>query len=242
MRKLIILSLLFLICAFYFGCKKNQDAIVPQNLSGAQQELITNARKYFENNVGNSTNTESKTLDGLSGNNQGYINPVKSLIKNAVWSKASILKISIGNIVVVPIQFNDSLYARPSYTDSSTRLSINNLSKLIIYTDSSKQFHAEVVSSFPDKDYINNPKQNFSGVAFVQDWQGNFLKGYQYVKGQTLQLSLNDSSNAIKISANAAPNELAPPSDMPCTAIDWYSCSGTEENPYEYCTYYTQNI
>jgi hypothetical protein len=233
MKKFLILfTLLIIICIVYIECKKDQNSSANKNLSSAQQQLIANAKTYFENNV-QSKGNNGRALSDVINSNSGQLDPIQSLIKNAVWSKAQTIQLSIGEIVVVPIQFNDSLYTRPNSTDSNTRLPLSNLSKLIVYTDSSDQTHAEVVTAFPDSNFVNNSNKQFSGIAYIQDWQGNFLRAYHYIKGKIKKLKLNNGSKNKNISTNAL---MAPDPDDGCTQNDYYNCELTEDGPSN-CTY-----
>ncbi len=186
--------------------KKIKTSAANKNITTEEQQLIANAKTYFENNV-HGTNV-GKQLSDVTDTLPGQFNPVKSLLKNADWDDAYTIKLSIGKIVVVPIQFKDSLYLRVDNNDNATQLPINNLSKLIVYTDSAKQIHAEVVTGFPDTSFINNPSGTFTGIALVQDWQGNFLRGYSYENGQIRTLTQKGTFKPQTISTDAviAPN------------------------------------
>jgi hypothetical protein len=234
MKKILSLStFIIIICTIYLACKKDESIAAQKSLaSNDEQQLIANAKTYFENNVQNVGNN-SKALNDVVNSNSGQLNPIQSLIKNAVWNEAQTIQLSIGEIVVVPIQFNDSIYARPNSTGSNTRLSISKLSKLIVYTDSSNQTHAEVITAFPDSDFIKTSKKQFSGIAYVQDWEGNFLKAYHYINGKIKKLKLSNESKNKNISTDAL---MAPDPDDGCTQNDYYNCELTEDGPSN-CTY-----
>jgi hypothetical protein len=199
MKKILNLSvLLFIICAFYWACKKDQTAAANKNLPTEEQQLIANAKTYFENNV-QYTNS-GKSLAELTNEEKQNLNIVKSLTKNVVWDKAYTQKLSIGEVVVAPITFADNLFIQPAGTDNATRLSINKLMKLIVYTDSAKQMHAEVITAQPNENFINNSTKEFSGIAVVQDWSGNLLSKYQYQKGNAINItSPQTSANRIAV-------------------------------------------
>jgi hypothetical protein len=142
----------------------------------------------------------------------------------------------------VPIQFSDSLYANSNLADTSSRISINKISKLILFNDSTGNYHAEVVSGFPDTTFIKKKANNFSGVAYVQDWQGNFLRAYRFRDSQVFSLApqvdllvqKKETTESLRGTDYMEPD---------CTEIDWYSCTGTEDDPYQYCRYdFTQDL
>lgn len=193
MKKILNLPILFIfISTLNWECQKNQNTPSQGNFV-YQQELINNAKTYFEDSV-QATN-QGISLNDFTNIDSENFDAIKLLKKDVLWNHAYTVKISIGDVVVVPLQFKDSLYAKPENADSSANLPIDKLSKLIVYSDATKNLHAQVVSFFPDENFIKNPKSYFSGVAFIQDWQGDYLKSYSYKDGQIKPLSFNNKSN-----------------------------------------------
>ena len=244
MKKIVTLSvLLFAICTFYWACKKDQTSAANKNLTTEEQQLITNAKTYFENTVKIKAGNDKALADTIPAGGAQF-NAVKSLIKNAVWSDAYVQTISIGKIVVVPIHFSSSLYIYTNYTDSTVRLPINKLSKLIVYTDSLKQLHAEVVTEFPDDNFIKNSTSSFSGIALVQDWQGNYLHGYQYSASGIKKLAFSSAANAGDKTTNSAVAPDVKPAPPTETCYESYvtTCVSTADNSQKYCTTTTQEL
>ena len=88
MKKIFNLSvLLFIICTFYWACKKDQNAAANKNSPTEEQQLIANAKTYFEDSV-----------DISIDSNLSSPNPRKNA-KAAQWDSASIVQLSIGKTV-----------------------------------------------------------------------------------------------------------------------------------------------
>ena len=244
MKKLFNLTVIgIFVSVIYWACKKDSNNSSGNNLTSAQQQLIANAKTYFENNVRLKVGND-KACNRYHTAGGAQFNAVKSLIKNAVWSAAYVQTISIGKIVVVPIHFSSSLYVYTNYTDSTLRLPINKLSRLIVYSDSLKQLHAEVVTEFPDDNFIKNSTSSFSGIALVQDWQGNYLRGYQYSASGIKKLVFSSAANAGDKTTNSAvaPDVTPAPPTETCYESYVTTCVSTADNSQQYCTTTTQEL
>jgi hypothetical protein len=227
---------------FFCSCKKDQSSLHNVNTETDNDQLISNAKDYFKNKVQN-ISTNEKPLEQAGADAKSLLNPIKSLIKKADWDNAYTQIMPTGNIVVVPILFQDHLYRRPFKTSTFINVPLENLCKLIVYIDSKAQFHSEVVSSFPDTTYLQNPMNSFTGVAFIQDWQGNFLRGYSYKpNSDPQQLTLSDSLPGNReLKSNPSTLDVAPTTT--CYYEDFYTCAGSVSDPYQYCSFsYTENL
>ena len=241
MKKIAGLFSFFVIVFFTFsGCRKTLNN--PVNDVGSvtdNQPLIQQAIRYFHDSLA-SLPTAGQPLNSIGPQPGGAFNPIQLLNKTPDWTRAKVMSLTVGQAVVVPLQFKDSLYARPSNTDGATRLSLNKLCNLIIYSDVYKNKHAEVLVALPDQDFIAGGSKGFSGVAFVTDWKGNYLKSYRYQKGLYRVLTIGAGA---KSATKSITMEAPPPGgggnggSSGCTVTDWYSCTGTEDDPYETCTY-----
>jgi uncharacterized membrane protein YgcG len=219
MRKLIIKHFVFLFlllpAVFFNSCYEETSSVI--NTDG---KLILDAQKYFE--------AEVLPLNSQVSNNANLRRSYRgSLSKNVKWNNASTKSLTVGTGVVVPITFSEPLYAKRG--DNTSALSINNTTYLLIYTGTDKLMHAEMVTSLPDENYLSNSrsKKSFSGIAIVEDWQGNFLKGYHYLNGAIRRLSYP----SIGLSS----------AKVVCIITDWFTCVATEYG--QSCTYnYTETI
>jgi hypothetical protein len=234
MKKILSFSaFILLICVLYAACRKTQNQPAEFPNQPDNQSIIDDAFSYFHDSVATRARPGS-SLKIISPQPAGAFNPTKQLMKSPLWEKAEVRFLTIGPVVVIPIRFDDSLFARPYNTGSSTRVSINKLSNLIVYTDMFKKKHAEVVLSLPDQSYIDGNSSTFSGTIFVTDWTGEYLRSYLYKKEKVWQLSMSDAGKNTGGNRSVIPTETA---DPVCTETDWYSCTGTVDDPFQYCTY-----
>ncbi len=79
--------------------------------------------------------------------------------KTVLWNHASIIELSVGKGVLVPIQYINPSLAKSNFGGSS-HYNLDGLTKLLIYLDSGKQCHAQVITSFPDSTYLRNPRSS----------------------------------------------------------------------------------
>ena len=154
---LILFSLINLIVS----CKKNSVPIQPQN----QNTLISEAKNYF-----------NKTLLPTTSFNQSSLRTQTA--KTPQWDKASLLKFSIGQAVLVPLNYSKKLYLKSSLTNKL--FEVSQLAQLLVYKDSSGTMQGEVITAFPDSNYLIHPSAKFTGILLVEDWSGNRLKQYKY--------------------------------------------------------------
>ena len=211
-----ILAYLFL--AFWFiipiSCQKNNDLdLLGDSLS------IESAQKWF-----------NKTLKSSRVSNEN--NP-----KAAIWSKAGYYNFSFGKAVVVPINYEQSVY--PNYsinqkdsknvkTEPKYKLSNNNLDYLVIYKDKNNIFQERIYSFIPDADYLEisdgrKKKIPYSGLILINNWNNKFITGYKYVGGKVISIIKNTSR--------------ARTSDYTCETTDWFSCGSGDGGSTWHCSY-----
>ena len=154
---LILFSLIILIGS----CKKNGLTNQPKD----QGTLISEAKNYY-----------NKTLLPITSFNQSSLRTQTA--KAPQWNRASLLKISIGQTVLVPLNYSKKLYLKSSLTNKL--FEVSQLAQLLIYKDSISNLHSEVITAFPDSNYLTHPSAKFTGILLVEDWSGNRLKQYKY--------------------------------------------------------------
>ena len=150
------LSVIICCLIIFGGCKKDASISQLNTEQFGDRQVIADAKEFFKNNVEKKA-AYSTTLDQLASARGTLLNPVKSLIKNVDWDKAYVQKITSGNMIVVPIKFQDRMYLRPFKASKFISLSVDDFYKLIVYTDNKSQFHAEVVTSVPDTTFFKIP-------------------------------------------------------------------------------------
>ncbi len=181
-----ILTLVF----FNFSCKKNA-----YESASIRPTLIANAEQYFNREVLSKTNIEV----GLSNVNSlsDKRSPRQEGIKNPLWNKAYIAHLKYGAGVVVPVTYNNPLVINSNFAKDEF-YNLNTLTKLFIYQDASKSYHAELITAFPDSSYLHRTGEDFKGLLFVDDWWGNPINKFQFKNKTVLTFSKNQALKADK--------------------------------------------
>jgi hypothetical protein len=132
----------------------------------------------------------------------------KDFPKNPAWDDAVQKKFEGRDIVVVPLQESD-LHSIPRnrYTGSPKQklnkredeLNWAMLSSLIV-SKKKGVVVSEVVTILPDDGFYSQPSKRrskkFSGLIYISDLDGNYLKGYQYKDGKAIgTIFLNEVPN-----------------------------------------------
>jgi hypothetical protein len=86
----------------------------------------------------------------------------------------------------VPVLYVKNLSVKTNF--GGTKLfSLNEITQLVVYKDAKNARHAELITAFPDSDALATGAKNFTGITFVEDWQGNRLRQFKYnSKGSVL--------------------------------------------------------
>jgi len=150
--------------------------------------LIEQSRIHFEENI-----QSKKVEQGITTSGQRFTR--KNSTKVPSWKEAYVRKISIGEAVIVPIHYSNTMYINKGKEKQA--VSLDNLTYLMIYKNKQNEMVTEVVYQLPDDGYWDYPKRNlkpFQGVVAIEDWQGNFIKAYQYLKGGEI-VKINPISN-----------------------------------------------
>jgi hypothetical protein len=173
--KFVLLSAITLVIGstllFVAACNK-KDVHSGEN---ASTSLIANARQYFESSV------LPRTMTPATANQD----PRAASPKTPIWGMAYTTNTALGDMVVVPLSIKSNFKVKTNGGNQS--FSAGLFSNLVVYKDNSGSYHAELVTKIPDDSYVSNLSANkkFSGVALIEDWQGNFINGYHYANGAT---------------------------------------------------------
>lgn len=193
-----------------FSCSKDAENIAP---TAQDNSLINNAMEHFNTSVLTGIALEAQTQSANSSNYRQHI------IKNANWTEAKTVQLSVGEAVQVPLNFSKELYAQVK--NGKSKLALSSVSYLLLYRNT-RGWQTEVVTRLPDAAYLANTAINksFTGMVLVENWQGSFIRGYSYGGDGTVKKLL-------------APRVKGPSSDTQvmnelssCTITDWYSVSG----------------
>lgn len=193
-----------------FSCSKEAENVTPKTQDNS---LIKNAMNHFKENILTNTAFEAQTQSANQNERRQH------LIKNADWSNAKTVKLSIGEAVQVPLTFSKELYAQVK--NSQSKLALSSVSYLLLYRNT-RGWQTEVVTRLPDADYLENKTivKPFTGIVLVEDWLGNFIRGYQYGNNGTI-----NKLSAPGIKGPASDTQVMKEASS-CTITDWYSVSG----------------
>ncbi len=170
---------------------------------------IADAKNYFESHVFNS--------------------PSQRFKKTPLWEKAFNANMVNGEKVLVPLKY-DKAYSFKTSFSGNKKLILEEQSFLSVYKDVSDNYHAEVITIYPDQSFLDNTDQTFQGLLTIDDWNENRLKTYLYKDGKLYDVQkpfFNSPDNSTQISGRT--NEI-------CMTVYWFWCEGWESNLSQ-CTY-----
>lgn len=194
MKKLIPIVLAYLI--IIVGCHKDSGIT---NLPSSDA-FIREAEVFFNTNVLPLPQKGSSISQALS--------------KQPDWKNAFVKRLSVGEVVIVPLIFSKDLYVK--LENGKFRLSASEVTRLLFYKDSTGQMKAEVITTLPDGRYLNDTATGFTGMIWVADWQGDPLRNFRYEpehRVKRLPLALETSRD----STGAARK-------VRCAYVDYYYC------------------
>lgn len=202
----IFVSIAFITFFTTNSCKK-EDSDLKQNTT----DLITNAKQAFINQI-----VVNQTLQLLSSNSKKSFR--HGLAKSPDWKNAVVKTLSKLNAVMVPIAYEKDVFLKLGDTKNSYQ-SLKTLSYLLIYDDKEKAKTIEWVTLIPDNVSESNKKIKFTGKVIIEDWAGNFKKGYLFNKeGKIFNLIIkNENSGGPKIQSNDVKVN-----DVYCVSTPWY--------------------
>ncbi|MGI8950143.1 MAG: hypothetical protein ACR2FN_01025 [Chitinophagaceae bacterium] len=212
--------LLIIFVTVYEACRKPD--LSPSN---ADQQLIESAKASFTNQI----------TKGNIGSSNANLNARQLLTKTALWNEANTMQLSIGKAVLIPLSFNETLLCKGNFSDSLSKLALASISKLLMWKDAQQQFHAEVVTSFPDSNYKKS-SNTFSGVVLVEDWFGNLLKKFSY-HNDKISGGLNPSAFKSNHTNSSDLYET-----YTCYYEDWYEPVYLDDGSYYYEYSYTEDL
>ncbi|PSL47514.1 hypothetical protein CLV51_102371 [Chitinophaga niastensis] len=189
-KKLIVFTAILAVCVItFYACKKQESP--PQ-----KTDLITEAKKYFDNNVVN----QQKTLGAIESN--GF-----SLDKKTDWNSPNIEKVQSYELVKVPLLFPHKIYY--STDGGKTKKTFISQSFLSMFKNTAGKMVAEVVYKIPSGKSMAG---RFDGRILVTDWNGNIKRSYIYNNGISTR-----SQTSVSIRKTGVKTE-----GFSCTDTDFY--------------------
>jgi hypothetical protein len=157
--KRLLFVLLPLLC--FMGCRKKIADTTSSN------PVISRAQTFF-------TGVLSRHLSANSANYRA------KQVRVPAWDQAEVKHLSEGEAVVVPLTFRNKLYVTTNLAPSYL-FDLSQVTKLVIFRDSSNQYRYEVLTLIPDSGSVSQPAV-FTGIALSEDWEGNSLLGPQRIR------------------------------------------------------------
>ncbi len=202
--------------SFFFACKKteNNNALISLNKASAStSEQVIAAKLFFEQNI--TTNSTQKFK------------------KQPLWDQARIFHLADGDRIEVKLQFDRKYTFKTSFSGNN-RFLLEAQSQLVIYKDTLNHFRAIIETRYPDLDYLNGIRQEFSGFVCSSTWNDQIINKRHFIDGklETGNVKNNQiNSQQSKMKLNSIDN----PSECSLWA-DYYWCDNGWNNLGD-CTY-----
>jgi hypothetical protein len=167
-----------------------------------KQSLVAQAQSFFDKEI---------SPQGRHPNSKNYR---AGQSKSIDWDHATVLHLSTGTAVLVPVTYRNKLFVSSSRSPNII-YSLSDLTFLVIDRDSQSLYRASVITFIPDTPSGNN---SLSGLVLTEDWQGNSL-------ATPYQLSPNTPSSARNPPANNQKQIDIVQNIQVCNEIDGYNYS-----------------
>ena len=99
--------------------------------------------------------------------------------KTIRWDLAQVVPIGQSKGILTPIVFDNALLMKANFVGASL-FHLNYLTQLLYYKDSAGRTTAQVITAFPDSNYFKDPTKPFTGIKFIEDWQGHPIQKLLY--------------------------------------------------------------
>jgi len=210
------------------GCQQEQNDIMDEKSflhnGDSMSVSIGEAKAYFDANFNSPAARETGHKHTVEGN-------LKSKIAN--WNKAGYKKISLGEAVIIPLEFENLNLI----VNEKTRAYVpyNQLNYLMMYKDKRKSVKTEWVTLLPDSSWLYGNKNIYTGDILVRNWEGKYIKMYHYKKDGTSQ-AFNIANPSVANVKNGRTSDLVTTyttcmnmrSDETCTCQDKSDCDMCE--------------
>lgn len=227
-----VTACLMLMCLFLAqACRK--DLLQPNSKDLQNGISIAEAKAYFDSNLQKSNKPEKLMSIKGAANEMTFDNVLAN--KKALWDQAYQKIISGANTVKVPIDFGRAqlMVGKDAY------LPFGALNYLFMYKDSLQTIRAEWVILMPDSAWLYGSRLKYTGNIIVKNWEGKFLKEYQFNNSgiDTKQLSTSQIkrlSSLNKLQTGEDEQELKRPSGPICLRFSTGKCPKQRPRCTEY--------
>jgi len=212
--------ILFCFLVLLFSCSKEElveTEITDETCLSDDEfnnEFIMQAQVFFENEVKNSVDTCT---------NKGNESSARKLIeKNLLWEQAYVKELSFGTGIVIPVKYETELYV----PKGSSSVTLSQLTYVLIYLNHQGKMKAELVSTLPDEAYCSSDSSDlpFTGLVMVEDWHGNYIKGFWHKEGQIENIRLKEGNNKTDSET--------------CIVTEYYDCVSYDGGYFWTCSLY----
>lgn len=152
------LILLFVMGIVFDSCLKSHYELH----DSTEQSFIVRARTFFDSTVLNSKIPAAN-----------YKCSIGRVVK---WDNMEVHKYASGYALTAPLIYQYPLYIKEDRENLIFHL--EDLTQLLIYCGNDHALHLEIITKYPDSNYLSNPDKLFTGLASVDDWWGNNLGKY----------------------------------------------------------------
>lgn len=156
-----------------------------------------------------------------------------SAAKKPIWNKAYEKTISIGQAVIVPLEYSNEIAVLVG--ENKDKALLKDISYLMMYKNKQGIFQAELVTRIPDHHYWDEGKaagKDFYGIVMVEDWWGKPIKTFRIAADKKISY-LNRPALAYGGSGlSPMPGERLAVADEPCKVISWTNERGMYEVLY----------
>ena len=128
------------------------------------QELLSAARQFFADSIASSGPALTYRA---------------SLNRQPLWEQATTNPLSQGIGISIPIVYVTPILVKANFAGPQF-FHIDYLTRLWIVRDTNGTFTGRVITDFPDTNYFKNPTRPFTGIRFVEDWQGRPVEKLLY--------------------------------------------------------------
>lgn len=149
-----------IVCLVFSYCRKDS----PVKGEDSYQITIEEARSFFNEELANTPKLTKR----------------HELIDKPDWQHAAVSKAGDREVVIVPLVFKKDLTIKTS--GDSVALSIQSLTKLLLYRKASDQIVSELVTTIPDQAFLSNTDadRRFTGMVWIEAWNGSAIGGNRY--------------------------------------------------------------
>lgn len=197
--------LILLLIVVSQSCRKDE----PLTELETPETLIERSKRFFEDEIKFSIDKSETTISRTETNLRQLISKVP------LWQESYVKQLTIGNVVIIPLSYGATIYTKAGRQKQA--LSINNLSYLLMYPATDGGMNAELVTWIPDDDWWDVGRKElrpFVGRVIVEDWAGNFLKGFLY----------DANGSVTPVTSEKRSIKGAGISREDCISTDWYTC------------------